>query len=82
MSFVGLIASGGFDASAEKSDTTALTISAQGLYVGATGNVKVKTADGSVLTFVGVPTGHIIPFEIMQLYSTGTTATSLIGCRK
>jgi hypothetical protein len=75
------VAHGGFDASAQKSDTVLLTLPAQGLYCGGAGIVKVKTADGSVLSFT-VVAGAILPWEIVQIFSTGTTATLLIGARK
>lgn len=50
------------------------------LYVGVGGDVKVRTLAGDVVTFVGVPQGATIgPFFVDRVYSTGTTATSLIG---
>lgn len=82
MSFLSEIAKGAFDASAEASDTAQLTLAAEGLYVGGTGDVKVTTANGSVVTFSSVPAGVVLPFNIVQIFSTGTTATLLIGCRK
>lgn len=82
MSYLSEIAQGGFDADAEASDTQFLTLAAQGLYIGVTGDVKVITADNSVLTFEGVAAGSVLPFHIVQVFSTGTTATGLIGCRK
>ena len=82
MSYLSQIAGGGFDASAEASDTVPLAKAAQGLYVGGTGNVKGMLGDGSILTFSGVPAGVTLPFLFKQIFDNGTTATLLIGCRK
>lgn len=50
-----------------------------GLYVGGGGDVAVKGADGVNATFPGAPAGLIIPMKIVQVLSTGTTATNLVG---
>ena len=50
------------------------------VYVGATGNVRIVPANGgAALTFVGLPAGSMVPCLARAVYSTGTTATSLIG---
>ena len=56
------------------------------VYVGdASGNsatwseVKVMTADRSVVTFSHFPTGTFLPVQVLRVYSTGTTATNLIA---
>lgn len=48
-----------------------------GLYVGGTGDIKVTTAAGSIVTFKSVPVG---PFyiKLAQVFATGTTATNLL----
>lgn len=48
-------------------------------YVGADGNVTVQTASGSVVTFVGVLGGSIIPLRIVKVFATNTTATDIIA---
>lgn len=49
------------------------------IYVGSTGNVKVTTAQGDVVTFSSLPTGFVIPVQVIRVWSTGTTASSLIA---
>lgn len=60
-------------------DTNNLAIPTRGLYVGVSGNVKVDMIDGSTLTFVGLAAGIIHPLAVRRVYSTGTTATSIVG---
>lgn len=49
------------------------------VYVGAIGNVKVTTAQGDDVTFTGVPAGFVIPVQVIKVWSTGTTASSLVA---
>ena len=49
-----------------------------GLYVGETGNVTVKTIDGSILTFVSA--SGFIP-GLVTAVSSSTTAGSIIGLK-
>ena len=49
------------------------------IYVGGTGNVKVRTAQGSDVTFVGVPAGAVIPVQVIRVWDNGTTATSMVA---
>jgi len=49
------------------------------LYVGAAGDVKVKTTSGSVVTYVGINAGTFMPVQVTQVFATGTTATSIIA---
>jgi hypothetical protein len=39
----------------------------------------VEAADGTALTFVGVPAGSFIPLQCRRVLSTGTTATSIVA---
>lgn len=59
------------------SDST--TQRAQAVYVGAAGNVALRTEDGTTLTFSGAQAGTILPVKTNQILATGTTATNLIG---
>ena len=72
-----LIPSGG--AAVTKSDTTMVNF--VGLYVGGTGDVDVTAGDGVAVTFPSVPAGMIIPMRIIQVLSTGTTATNMVGLK-
>ena len=51
------------------------------LFVGGAGNVKVTTAGGDTLTYLGVLAGTFIPVAVTKVFSTvnGTTATNLIA---
>lgn len=49
------------------------------VYVGGTGNVKVTTAQGSTVTFSGVPAGAVIPVQVLRVWSTDTTATNMVA---
>ena len=50
------------------------------LYVGTTGSVVVCPVNSAtVVTFVGVPAGTIIPIEFQGVNATGTTAGDLVG---
>lgn len=52
----------------------------RGIYVGVTGNVKVDMSGGeTAITFVGLAAGVIHPIRAVRIYSTGTTATSIVG---
>ena len=48
------------------------------VYVGVSGNVTVTTPQGDVATFVNVPSGAVIPVQVLQVWATGTTASSLV----
>lgn len=49
------------------------------LYIGTPGNVRVKTAGGDILTFVGVYSGQFFPVNVIQVFDTGTTAGEIIA---
>lgn len=69
---------GALDADARKSDTVNLPYPSV-IYVGVTGAVKVMTSEGDTVTFTGVPAGNVIPVQVIRVYATGTTATSLVA---
>ncbi len=48
------------------------------IYVGGAGNVKVTTAQGDEVTFIGLQMGIVIPVQVIRVWSTGTTATNLL----
>lgn len=48
------------------------------IYVGGTGDVRATMADGTAVTFVGVPAGTILPIRAKKIL-TATTATNLVG---
>lgn len=61
------------------SNTDELIHVSRGIYVGVTGNIKIKTLKGSIVTFVAVPAGTILPVRARQVFVTGTTSSSLIA---
>ena len=61
------------------SDSTDLTVFPRAIYVGGAGNVKVVTLGGDEVTFNGVLAGTILPVRVKKVFSTGTSATNLIG---
>ncbi len=50
-------------------------------YVGVTGDVQVLTNSGETTLFVAVPAGAIIPVACIQIMTTNTTATSIVGLK-
>jgi hypothetical protein len=48
------------------------------IYVGGTGNVRVLTAQGTDVTFSGMPAGAVVPVQVIRVYATNTTATLLV----
>lgn len=57
----------------------ALIPTCRSIYVGAGGNIKVDMRNGVAgLTFVGAVTGSTLPIDVSKVYTSGTTASSLI----
>ena len=61
------------------SDSADLAIPSRGLYVGATGNVKVTMRGGDTLLFTGLAAGIIHPLSVTRVWATTTTATSIVA---
>jgi hypothetical protein len=51
---------------------------ARAIYVGGTGDLVVRFVDGSIVTFVGVPAGSLLPIHVDQVRAA-TTATNILG---
>lgn len=68
-----------FDAFAAKSDTVDLTNATRAIYTGSGGSIKVDLVGSGTVTFTSVPAGTLLPIRVKRLYSTGTTATDVIG---
>jgi len=49
------------------------------IYIGVGGSVKLKTAQNTDITFVGLGTGALLPVRAKQVFATGTTATNIIA---
>lgn len=61
------------------SDSTNLSSVARAIYIGAAGNVAAVMPDDSVVTFVGLQAGAILPVRIKRVNATNTTATSIVA---
>lgn len=61
------------------SDGSSLSVTTRGIYVGVAGNLKVVTAGGTTLTFVGLGAGMVHPLRVTKVFATDTTADSIIG---
>jgi len=59
------------------SDSTVLAVT-RSLFIGTTGNINVRMADGTTLVFSNVPVG-IFPVQVDQVLSTSTTASNIIA---
>ena len=51
----------------------------RGIYVGGSGNLAVMDAYGTVVVFVDVLGGSILPLRVNQIRSTDTTATNIVA---
>ena len=60
------------------SDTADLTEACWAIYVGTSGDIRIKTLRGTVVTLSAVPAG-VLPVGAARVYATGTTATSLLA---
>lgn len=57
-------------------------IYATSLYVGTGGDIAVDMENGDTVTFSAVPSGAIMPIRVRRVYSTGTTASNIVGLRE
>ena len=52
------------------------------LYIGGAGDIKVDVRDGGTgIVFKNTQAGSILVVEVSKVYTSGTTATDLIGLR-
>lgn len=51
------------------------------LYVGTTGDVRIKNVDGSFATFTAVPAGQYVYASGIAVMATGTGASNIVGIR-
>ena len=54
------------------------TVDACLLYIGTTGNLKVKTTRDNIVTYTAVPVGFF-PVHVKHVYATGTAASNIIA---
>lgn len=56
-----------------------LSAQVRAIYIGGSGNVRITDPQGTVVTFSNCPTGLILPVMCKRVWSTGTTATNIVG---
>jgi hypothetical protein len=61
------------------SDTNNLLRTVRSIYIGGDGNVRLTSIEGDLVNFVGLKAGTILPVMTLKVWSTGTSATSLVG---
>lgn len=61
------------------SDSTDLTYVSRAVYVGTTGNMKVTMQDSGTVLFTGIPAGTTLPIRVSRIWSTTTTASTIIA---
>jgi len=66
-------------ASVTPHDSNDLSIVTRGIYVGTSGDLKVDLSGGDTVTFANIAAGVIHPLRVQRVYSTGTTATDIVG---
>ena len=60
-------------------DSTDLTYVTRAVYVGTTGNLKVTMSDSGTVLFTGVVAGSTLPIRVSRIWSTTTTASTIIA---
>jgi len=61
------------------SDSADLGYVTRGVYVGTTGNMKVTMQDSGTVLFTGIPAGTTLPIRVTRIWSTTTTASTIIA---
>lgn len=61
-------------------DAAELDYITRAIWIGAgSGAIKVTLQGGDVVTLIGIITGTLLPLRARKVWSTGTTASSIIG---
>lgn len=61
------------------SDSVELSPYVRAIYCGSAGNIQILTAYDETTVFVAVPAGAVLPVRAKKVFSTNTTASSLVG---
>ncbi len=61
------------------SDSVDLTYISRAVYVGTGGNMKVTMQDSGTLLFTGIPSGTTLPIRVSRIWSTTTTASTILA---
>jgi hypothetical protein len=68
----------GYGAVAVTASDSTIIPTCRALYIGVTGAVAVRMANGDLVTFSAVAVG-ILPIQVNKVLSTGTTATTILA---
>lgn len=63
------------------SDSVPLPQATRAIYVGQSGDLRLRMASDEVVTLTGVQAGALYPLRAVQVLATGTTAGGLVGLR-
>jgi len=61
------------------SDGEELGTVTRALYVGQTGNVRLRLLSGATVTLANMQGGMLYPIRVRQVFATGTTAADIVG---
>ena len=61
------------------SDSSLLSETTRGLYVGTSGDIACLTLSGASITFSAVQAGTLLPMRLTKVMATGTTASNIIA---
>lgn len=60
-------------------DSADLARATRAIYVGQTGNLRVRTTFGDVVTLANMQGGILYPIRVDRVFLTGTTASDIVG---
>lgn len=60
-------------------DSNDLPITAESLYIGGAGDVRVDTVESADVVFASVSAGTVLPVQVTRVYATNTTASSIVA---
>ena len=61
------------------SDSSLLSETTRGIYVGTGGNIAALLLSGASVTFAAVPAGSLLPARLTKIMATGTTASNIVA---
>jgi hypothetical protein len=61
------------------SDSTLLSETTRGIYVGSGGSIAALMLSGTSVTFADVPAGTTLPVRLTKIMATGTTAGDIVA---
>lgn len=61
------------------SDSSLLSETTRGIYIGTEGNIAALLLSGASVTFSSVPAGSLLPVRLTKIMATGTTASNIVA---